>query len=156
VAKHALNFYLETHKKEYDYIVLIEPTSPLRKLTDIDLMIEKLDLLSENFDAIASIGPTGIHPSNVKKIDGEKVVNFCSDLPITTRRQDAEPAFFPFGVAYIAKVKTLFLENTFYPKRLTYFTISRNQCFEIDDFLSSMKEFFSFKYQKFIIFTTAF
>ena len=135
VAKHALNFFLESQDKIFDYLVLIEPTSPLRKKRDIDLMIEKLDSLSDNFDAIVSIGPTGIHPNNVKKIDGQKLEKFCSALSITTRRQDTETAFFPFGVAYIAKVKTLFLENTFYPKRLTYFTISRNQCFEIDDFL---------------------
>jgi len=135
VAKHALNFFLETNNKKFDYLVLIEPTSPLRKMTDIDLMIKKLDSFSDIFDAIVSIGPTGIHPSNVKKIDGQKIEKFCSDLSNTTRRQDAETAYFPFGVAYIVKVKSLFLENTFYPKRLTYFTISRNQCFEIDDFL---------------------
>jgi CMP-N,N'-diacetyllegionaminic acid synthase len=135
VAKHALNFYLESQNKKFDYLALMEPTSPLRKMKDIDLMIEKLDSLSENFDAIVSIGATGIHPNNVKKIDGHKVERFCSALPITTRRQDDETVFFPLGIAYIAKVKTLFLENTFYPERLTYFTLSRNQCFEIDDFL---------------------
>ena len=58
---------------------------------------------------------------------------FCKELSMETRRQDNEVAYFPYGVAYIVKTKTLLEENTFYPARTTYREIKRYQCFEIDD-----------------------
>lgn len=58
---------------------------------------------------------------------------FYSGLGQTTRRQDNEPAYFPFGVAYIAKTATLLEENTFYSRRCLPFVIKRYQNYEIDD-----------------------
>ena len=52
---------------------------------------------------------------------------------MTTRRQDNPPAFFPYGVAYIAKTQTLLAERSFYAKRCTYYHIRRYQNHEIDD-----------------------
>ena len=39
---HTINFYRKIFKKKYDYIVLLEPTSPLRNDCDIDNMIKKV------------------------------------------------------------------------------------------------------------------
>ena len=40
VVIHAINFFKKLNKK-FDYVLLLEPTSPLRKKTDIDYVIEK-------------------------------------------------------------------------------------------------------------------
>ena len=52
---------------------------------------------------------------------------------MATRRQDNDVAYFPYGVAYIVKTKTLLEEKSFYPSRTTHRLIKRYQCYEIDD-----------------------
>ena len=73
------------------------------------------------------------HPSIMKRLVGVSIEPFCHELAQTTRRQDNASAYFPFGVAYIAKTDVLLEENTFYTRRCTYFLIKRYQNYEIDD-----------------------
>lgn len=133
VVEHAIDF-LEKNGESYDYVVLMEPTSPLRKIDDIDKMIKKIGSSNSSFDAIISIGEVALHPSSMKRITkNEFITNFNKSLKKATRRQDNEKVFFPFGVAYIVRTDILIKEKTFYPEKSTYFLIDRYQCFEIDD-----------------------
>lgn len=131
--KHVIDFYANELQKEFDYIVLLEPTSPLREKGDIDGMLEKIISMEGRFDAIVSLGEVHEHPSIMKKLVGDVIEPYCKELVMTTRRQDNSIAYFPFGIAYIVKTKTLFEEKSFYPSRTTYQTIKRYQCYEIDD-----------------------
>jgi len=131
--KHTIDFYAEHFSKSFDYIVLLEPTSPLREKNDIDEMLEKLVSVDGKFDAIVSLGEVNEHPSIMKRTIGNEIQTFSKELTITTRRQDNETAYFPYGVAYIVKTNTLIGEKTFYPLRTTYKIIKRYQCYEIDD-----------------------
>lgn len=130
---HAIDFYKHELHRSFDYIVLLEPTSPLRLKNDIDAMIEKISSLEDQYDAIVSLGEVHEHPSIMKKIVGNKIEPYCKDLAMTTRRQDNEAAYFPYGVAYIVKLKTLLEEKSFYPQRTAHHLIERYQCYEIDD-----------------------
>lgn len=132
--KHTIDYYKNELKKEFDYIVLLEPTSPLREEGDIDKMIEKIIKNEDNFDSIVSIGEVTEHPSIMKQIVNENNISpFCTELEQTTRRQDNKKAYFPYGVAYIVKTKSLLEEETFYTARNTFYEIKRYQCYEIDD-----------------------
>jgi CMP-N,N'-diacetyllegionaminic acid synthase len=132
--KHVIDFYNNELKKKFDYIVLLEPTSPLRKDCDIDNMIEKITNNEDRFDSIVSIGEVHEHPSIMKKItvDG-KLISFCNNLEMESRRQDNHPAYFPYGVAYIAKTSVLLEDESFYTKKCDFYKIDRYQCYEIDD-----------------------
>ncbi|WP_128113713.1 acylneuraminate cytidylyltransferase family protein [Polynucleobacter necessarius] len=131
--KHVIDFYAQKMHKKFDYIVLLEPTSPLREKDDLDRMLEKLVSNDGEYDAIVSLGEVHEHPSIMKKISGNEIVQYNKDLTTTTRRQDNDAAYFPYGVAYIIKRDTLLDEKVFYPKRTTYHLIKRYQCYEIDD-----------------------
>ena len=131
--KHAINFYEKELHRIFDYIVLLEPTSPLREKGDIDRMIDKIISMEERFDAIVSLGEVHEHPSIMKKLMGDEIEPYCQELVMATRRQDNAIAYFPYGVAYIVKMKTLLEEKSFYPSRTTYQMIKRYQCYEIDD-----------------------
>jgi CMP-N,N'-diacetyllegionaminic acid synthase len=133
VVQHALSFYERELRKKFDYLVLLEPTSPLREKGDIDGMLKKISSLEDEFDAIVSLGEVPAHPSILKKVVGNEIEPFCKELGITTRRQDNEIAYFPYGVAYIVKTQTLLEEKSFYPSRTTHQIIKRYQCYEIDD-----------------------
>ena len=134
VIRHALAFLDEDEASAFDLVVLLEPTSPLREDDDIDRMLEKLLAYYEEFDSIVSVGEVDEHPSIMKRLCGATLSTFCPDLLQTTHRQNNEPAYFPYGVAYIAKTDVLLAENTFYTKRCTYFKIKQYQNYEIDDF----------------------
>jgi CMP-N,N'-diacetyllegionaminic acid synthase len=131
--KHTIDFYQNELHKNFDYIILLEPTSPLREKNDIDEMLQNLVSVDNQFDAIVSLGEVHEHPSIMKRTTGNKIETFCKELTATSRRQDNETAYFPYGVAYIVKTNTLFEERTFYPLRTTYKIIKRYQCYEIDD-----------------------
>lgn len=138
VVKHALSYCLEREGREFDYVVLLEPTSPLREDNDIDNMLSRLHDKSNLFDAIVSVGEVNEHPSIMKRLVDDYIQPFCPDLSQKMRRQDNAPAFFPYGVAYIVKTAALFAEGTFYPNRCTYYCLHRYQNYEIDgiyDFL---------------------
>lgn len=131
--EHTITFYREKLFRKFDYIALLEPTSPLRKENDIDTMIEKLVSHEKQYDAIISIGEVHEHPSIMKRINKDSLVPFCKELELPKRRQDNPPAYFPYGVAYIIKTDTLLKEKTFYPQRNTFHIIERYQTYEIDD-----------------------
>ena len=133
VVDHVLNYFNTTKTQAFDYVVLLEPTSPLREDDDIDNMLLKLHEKAESFDAIISVGEVSEHPSIMKKLSEDAIEQFCSGLQMTTRRQDNQPAFFPYGVAYIAKTKSLLAERSFYVRRCTHYRIKRYQNYEIDD-----------------------
>lgn len=131
--KHTIEYYENNLQKTYDYIILLEPTSPLREKNDLDEMIQKIVALDNDFDAIVSIGEVHEHPSIMKQLDGNNIKPYCAELAMASRRQDNQPAYFPYGVAYIVKTKTLLEEKTFYPARTMHHIIKRYQCYEIDD-----------------------
>lgn len=131
--KHTIEYYKNNFNMTYDYIILLEPTSPLREKDDLDNMIQKIVNLEDDFDAIVSIGEVHEHPSIMKQVDGYSIKPYFFELMMSSRRQDNQPAYFPYGVAYIIKTKTLLEEKTFYPVRTTHHVIKRYQCYEIDD-----------------------
>lgn len=130
---HALDYFSSKKDQTFDYVVLLEPTSPLREDDDIDNMLLKLHASAESFDSIVSVGEVGEHPSIMKRLNGDRMEPFCPELAQTTRRQDNVPAYFPYGVAYIAKTISLLDEKTFYTRRCMSFPIKRYQNYEIDD-----------------------
>jgi CMP-N,N'-diacetyllegionaminic acid synthase len=130
---HALDYFRAARDMTFEYVVLLEPTSPLREDDDIDRMLEQLEANAADYDSIISVGEVAEHPSIVKRLVGGSLAPFCPELQTTTRRQDNEAAYFPYAVGYIAKTSSLAAERTFYGKRAAHYRIKRYQNYEIDD-----------------------
>ena len=133
VVAHALEHYRTHERIAFAYTVLMEATSPLREEGDIDRMLERLDAHAATFDSIVSLGEVSEHPSILKRLVGEGIAPYVPELKQATRRQDSEPAYFPYCVAYIAKTAALLEERTFYTRRCMSYIIKRYQHYEIDD-----------------------
>ena len=128
---HALDFF-KNQGEQYDYVALLEPTSPLRKKDDIDNGIRTL-IEMPDIDALVTLGTVHLeHPRIVKKVVNG-VVKPYTDLPGVSQRQEADQAFFPYGVLYLAKTEVLRRDKTFYPDKLISMDIERWQNYEIDD-----------------------
>lgn len=132
VLEYVLDLYRE-HGREFGYVVLIEPTSPLRAPGDLDRAVRLLKASADEYDALVTLGPVSAHPALTKYLEGEHIVPVMPDVDPSSRRQDLREAYFPFGVAYVAKVPTYLAERTFYARRCRGMVIDRWQSYEIDD-----------------------
>ena len=75
---------------KYDYIIEVMCTNPLKSVEDIDGVIEKLD--KTGADSVVSIVRIwDHHPSRVKYVEDDKLVDFYPEVP-ESRRQDLTPA----------------------------------------------------------------
>lgn len=134
VVFHALDYFSQQNA-EYDYLVLLQPTSPLRTKEDIT---RSLELLIENevrADSLVSVGEISHgHPAMVQEIDdGGFLQPFLGQRITALRRQDLPAAYVPYGVLFISKVDKLKLYKTFYQEKTLPYVIQRWQHYEIDD-----------------------
>lgn len=134
VVEYALDFYKSAYGQQFDYVLLLEPTSPIRSPGQLDLILKTQFDREVQQDALVTVGAVREHPSIVKKIDNGLIRPFTGQEIAATRRQEYEPAYFPFGVAYLVKVHVLLQHKTFYPNRTGHYLVGREQCQEVDDF----------------------
>lgn len=125
---------LEKRGEFYDYLLLLEPTSPLRKMEDIDNMICIAGDNPEE-DGVISVGRIHLeHPCIAKKISKEgKMAAYMSDIAKIYQRQLEDAAYFPYGVGYLVRIDRLKKYNTIYMKNILPYYIERWQNYEIDD-----------------------
>jgi len=113
-------------KKDYDYLVLLQPSSPVREPRDIKKMFNIL--LSENADAIVSVVQIDEpHPHKLKIVDGRGFIapfleNTTSEIP----RQELPSALALNGAVYIVRVKKMLEQKTFLPKKTLPFLMKKN------------------------------
>jgi CMP-N,N'-diacetyllegionaminic acid synthase len=133
VVSHVITHY-ETQELFFDFIILLEPTSPLRKENDIDCAIELL-LKNESADGIISLGEIHLeHPMIVKKTNSiGKIVPYVKNLRRISQRQLADEAYFPYGVIYMIKTKIFKRKRSFYTNNIIPYFIERWQNYEVDD-----------------------
>lgn len=98
--------------EDYDYIVLLQPTSPLRNEKHVDEAIELLE--SKNADAVVSVCEMDHSPlwSNTLPQDGN-MTNFLRDEVLNKRSQDLEKYYRLNGAIYICKTDKLLKEKKF-------------------------------------------
>lgn len=128
--------YFGQKKIFFDYLALLEPTSPLRKREDIDNGIKKLIDNEKIANSLVSVGEIALEsPFISKKVDKNGYVKpfYEKKKMAATRRQDLPKAYFPYGVIYLSKIDALKKYKTFYQKKTLPLFIKRKQNYEIDD-----------------------
>lgn len=92
-----------------DAIVLLQPTSPLRRADHIDRALELLE--ASGADSVVSVVevPHQFNPVSVMRLDGDRLVPFVEG-PAVLRRQDKPRAYARNGPAVLA-VRTSVLER---------------------------------------------
>jgi CMP-N,N'-diacetyllegionaminic acid synthase len=119
--------------EKYDYIVLLQPTSPLRDEKHIDEAIELLE--AKKADAIVSVCEMDHSPlwSNTLPQDG-KMNNFLRDEVLNKRSQDLEKYYRLNGAIYICKTDKLFENKGFFLKENIFaYVMDRKSSIDIDE-----------------------
>lgn len=134
VVLHSLD-YFEKRGEKFDYFLLLEPTSPLRKPGDIDRAIKILVNAGGKGDSLVSVGRIALeHPAYAKKLAARgRVEPYCRGLLSAGNRQGLAPAYFPYGVVYLSSVKFIRRSGQVYGGRLLPMELERWQNYEIND-----------------------
>jgi CMP-N,N'-diacetyllegionaminic acid synthase len=103
---------IESQSEQYDYCILLQPTSPLRSNKHIDEAIELL--IEKNADAVISVCQCEHSPlwASTLPPDGS-MDNFISDEIKNIRGQDLPVHYRLNGAIYIANVEELLKQKTF-------------------------------------------
>lgn len=104
---------LQQQNEYFDAIMVLQPTNPLRRSSDIDGAIELL--IKSGSDSVISFVDSGEkHPARMKYIDvNGKVIDppFAEDFE-GQRRQDLEPIYLREGSIYLTRMKVLMEQNS--------------------------------------------
>ena len=126
--------WFEKREEYFDIVVLLEPTSPLRKKDDLDNVIELFIKNIDKADSLVSVGELHLeNPYIMKKIENGYVKPFIEIGKNIYQRQQLPKVYFPYGVVYLSKTDTLKRHKTFYQEKTIPYFIENWQNYEIDD-----------------------
>lgn len=108
VILHALEYYRKFQNRNFDIVVLLQPTSPFRKVEDIQNM---LDLYHPDIDMLVSVKESEENPyyslyeeDSIGNLIQSKEGNY-------TRRQDCPQVYTMNGSVYIINVKAILTKD---------------------------------------------
>ena len=117
--------------KRYDFIVLLQPTSPLRLKNEIDRCIKKL--IKTKFDSLISLSEMFVsHPIKFKKIINKAVLPYIKNSIENPPRQSLEKLYIPSGNIYIVKRNSLIKNKSLIGKKQTFHLIKKSHYLNID------------------------
>lgn len=116
---------------DYESVLLLQPTSPLRSTKDIDGIIKLSQ--KKGYPSIVSICKVSEHPAWMYKVDSNfKLESFCEPMQVKTRRQDLEPVYTLNGAMYLVNVKW-FTKNRLFVNEQSYgYEMPDNRSIDID------------------------
>tara|TARA_B100001123_G_C15027891_1_gene914171 strand:+ start:94 stop:789 length:696 start_codon:yes stop_codon:yes gene_type:complete len=133
---HGVNWYHKNNQNRIKDILLLQPTSPLRKLTDVN---KAINLYKKNkLDSLVSVTPMREHPYESVKYDIkknkwnyiEKQKNFKN-----SRQQYKNNFYYIDGSLYLSSLKHLRKYKKFVQKNITkLFFINQKYNIDIDDY----------------------
>ncbi|WP_352418296.1 acylneuraminate cytidylyltransferase family protein [Proteiniborus sp.] len=117
--------------KEFDYFILLQPTSPLRTSEDI-LGAVKL-LHKKNANCVVSVCEAEHSPLYMNTLDESLSMDVFLPKDIKTRRQEFPTYYRLNGAIYISKVDYFLKYNNFYGEKSYAYIMDKIRSIDIDD-----------------------
>ena len=127
VVQHAID-----NLESYEYILLLQPTSPLRNENHIDKAIEILK--EKNADAVISVCEMNHNPLWSNTLDDSlSMEGFISNNLLNNRSQDLKKYYRLNGAIYLCKTDKLLKEKSFFLKKNIFaYVMNSNNSIDID------------------------
>lgn len=117
--------------REYDYIILLQPTCPLRTAKDIDGALYVL--MHSTFDAVMSVYRVwDHHPARMYYLKQRMLIPFNKKWQ-TANRQDLPPLYHRSGLIYAVKENIFKKKKTFMPANSGSYEIPLVRSINIDE-----------------------
>ena len=112
VIKHTMNF-LKEKDENYDIIVLLQPTTPFRKVESIDEAIQILKKSNKYTSVVSVVDVEGNHPLRMKKIEGDYLTNFIDQgFENMNPRNELPKVYIRSGAIYAILTKNFYEEQS--------------------------------------------
>jgi CMP-N,N'-diacetyllegionaminic acid synthase len=137
VILHVISYFI-SNQKYFDYVLLLEPTSPLTSSRDI---LEAMELITTNYSICESVVSVtenvAGHPDFTFQMDHDsKIISSGSAERWThKRRQEIKKCYFIEGTIYVSTIASFLKEKTFIHERTIGMEVPKWKSFEIDDLL---------------------
>jgi len=112
VLKHAVDLVEKEDRIKIDYVVLLQPTNPLRLLEDVKGCVDKI--IRTNADSVITVVRVeSMHPILMKRIENDLIKPYCLKEIEGSCRQNYKPyAYMRSGGVYVAKRDVLMKSNS--------------------------------------------
>ena len=122
----------------YDYVILLQPTSPLRTSTDIDSAFEMM--MSSGVNGCVSVCEVAKSPFWMYSLDKNNLLSKLLPLPLGGHRRQSLPASYELnGAMYLAKIESLYIDKSLIPEQTIAYEMSRDRSIDIDCLLDLQK-----------------
>jgi len=133
VLQHTLAWLKDQQNFQVDIVVLLQPTSPLRKAEHIDAAV---DLLVESgADTVVSVVavPHNFNPVSLMSLDEQGYLTPFESGPMILRRQDKPRVYARNGPAVLAIRRDVIEQGRLYGNVVLPFEMDRMESIDIDD-----------------------
>jgi len=132
VIQHALAWLHERQNFPADIVVLLQPTSPLRRAEHIDSAVDLL--LDSNADTVVSVVtvPHNFNPASVMRLDEQGYLTPFEGGPMILRRQDKPRVYARNGPAVLVIRRETLEQNTLYGKKTLPYEMDAASSVDID------------------------
>ncbi|BDX07753.1 cytidylyltransferase domain-containing protein [Planctobacterium marinum] len=129
---HGLNWLYENEGKNYDLVVMLQPTSPFRNCKQIDEAIRfYLNQRQSDLDTLVSVVKAPQKSAWLLSSNDDGKVSFCFPQPLKGHRRQKLPQFYyPNGAIYIGKA--MLEPRGFYTENTWFFEMSEEDSIDID------------------------
>ena len=129
---HAVNEMEILNKINYDYVIMIQPTAPLRTSEDIDNSLNLL--INEDTDSIISIVDVdNYHPIKMKLVKENRLYDFQESGLENPPRQSLPKVYIVNGAIYAMKRDVLIVGQTFKGESCLPFIMPQERSVNIDN-----------------------
>ena len=131
VIHHAVSYAENINNIKYDYIILLQPTSPMRSYIDINNAIDIL--IDKRPDSLVSVYKVeDAHPARMYELQNDYLEPLVNE-GTSTRRQDLSDIFHRNGAIYATSSKTLNTNNKIVAGKVSPLIMPKNRSINIDD-----------------------
>jgi CMP-N-acetylneuraminic acid synthetase len=132
VVQHAVAWAEAADQVRIDWVLLLQPTAPLRSAADIEAA---LGLAAEGgSDSVISVVQVfATHPILMKRIENDRLEPFCIEEKEGTRRQDYQPpAYMRNGAIYLTRRDVLMNEGSIWGSSIRPYVMPEERSANVD------------------------
>jgi CMP-N-acetylneuraminic acid synthetase len=131
VLVHAIEWFASNEGYRPEYVLTLQPTSPLRTAADIDAACAIAE--ANDADAVIGVEETHHHPYLVRKVGADgRLDQFISTDIEYLRRQDIPAAFMINGAIFLNRRESLLRDGTFEPASAYPYVMPPDRSLQID------------------------
>jgi CMP-N,N'-diacetyllegionaminic acid synthase len=131
--KYVIEKLEQEYNEVYDYICLLQPTSPLRNAEDIENCISIM-LGQKTGSVVSLVKIDEPHPHKMKVISNNTVKPLLSNTDSSVPRQELPPVYELNGAIYLCETKGLLKDENFFPEPSTPYIMPPERSVNINNF----------------------